>query len=186
MQLGFYFDQSRCTGCYACVVACRDWNNLSDIKVSWRKVTSREWGRYPEVKLAYLSLSCSHCNKPACADACPVKAISKREADGIVFVDREQCLGSENCGAPCKNACPYEIPQFGEEENPRMQKCHFCLERWEQGKKPVCVDACPVRALDARPLEELMKIYEGSREANGFKYSEITKPSLIIKPRYGS
>ncbi len=24
MQLGFYFDQTRCTGCHTCVVACKD------------------------------------------------------------------------------------------------------------------------------------------------------------------
>ena len=25
MQIGFYFDQTRCTGCGACQVACKDW-----------------------------------------------------------------------------------------------------------------------------------------------------------------
>ena len=25
MQLALHFDQTRCTGCYACVVACKDW-----------------------------------------------------------------------------------------------------------------------------------------------------------------
>ncbi len=28
MQLTFYFDQSRCTGCETCVVACKDWHDL--------------------------------------------------------------------------------------------------------------------------------------------------------------
>ncbi len=27
-QLGLYFDQTRCTGCYTCVVACKDWYDL--------------------------------------------------------------------------------------------------------------------------------------------------------------
>ena len=29
MQFGFYFDQSKCIGCFTCSVACKDWNNIS-------------------------------------------------------------------------------------------------------------------------------------------------------------
>ncbi|TET57797.1 MAG: dimethyl sulfoxide reductase subunit B, partial [Dehalococcoidia bacterium] len=41
---------------------------------------------------------------------------------------------------------PLEAPQFGSEENARMQKCDLCVDRWGQGKKPVCVDGCPMWA----------------------------------------
>jgi len=184
MQMGFYFDQSRCTGCYTCCVACKDWNDIVAGPAHWRKVTSREWGTYPEVYLAYLSLSCSHCEKPACAAACPASAITKRREDGIVLVDREVCLGAEVCGMPCKQACPYDVPQFGSGENPRMQMCHFCLDRLNEHKKPACVDSCPVRALDAGPWDELKEKYGDGKEAEGFGYSEETKPSIIVKPRY--
>jgi anaerobic dimethyl sulfoxide reductase subunit B (iron-sulfur subunit) len=184
MQMGFYFDQSRCTGCYTCCVACKDWNDIPAGPVNFRKVTSREWGRYPEVKLAYLSLSCNHCGNPRCAQACPASAITKREEDGIVLIDRDICLGSDVCGMPCKQACPYGVPQFGIEENPRMQMCHFCLDRLKENKKPACVDSCPVRALDAGPLDELRKKYGQGKEAEGFSYSEETMPSIIVKPRY--
>lgn len=184
MQMGFYFDQSRCTGCYTCCVSCKDWNDIPAGPVNFRKVISREWGRYPEVKLAYLSLSCNHCENPACAQACPANAITKRREDGIMVVEREMCLGSEVCGSPCKQACPYGIPQFGIEENSKMQMCHFCLDRVTQSKKPACVDACPVRALDAGPLDELKKKYGDGKEAEGFIYSEETRPSIIVKPRY--
>jgi Fe-S-cluster-containing dehydrogenase component len=30
-----------------------------------------------------------------------------------------------------------------------MQKCDLCLESWGEGTKPICVVACPTRALDA-------------------------------------
>jgi anaerobic dimethyl sulfoxide reductase subunit B (iron-sulfur subunit) len=143
-----------------------------------------ERGKYPNVFLSYLSLSCNHCEKPACAMACPVNAITKREEDGIVVVDREICLGSDICGMPCKHTCPYEAPQFGEERNAKMQMCHFCLDRVRENKKPVCVDACPVRALDAGPLDELREKYREGKNVKGFTSSEETHPSLIIKPRY--
>ena len=184
MQMGLYFDQSRCTGCYACSVACKDWNDIPAGPVHYRKVTSMEKGKYPDVRLEYLSLSCNHCEKPYCAGACPVQAISKREEDGIMVVDRETCLGPDVCGSPCKSACPYQAPQFGSEENPKMQMCHFCLDRVKADKKPACVAACPVRALDSGPLDELKAKYGETKNVDGFTYSEETRPSLIIKPRY--
>ena len=47
MQIGFYFDQSRCTGCYACEIACRDWHDIQDTRVKWRRVSATEQGAYP-------------------------------------------------------------------------------------------------------------------------------------------
>jgi anaerobic dimethyl sulfoxide reductase subunit B (iron-sulfur subunit) len=29
MQVGFYFDQTRCIGCNACRVACKDWHDIA-------------------------------------------------------------------------------------------------------------------------------------------------------------
>jgi Fe-S-cluster-containing dehydrogenase component len=36
-----------------------------------------------------------------------------------------------------------------------MQKCNLCLERLEQGKRPVCVATCPGEALDFGSMEDL-------------------------------
>ena len=105
--------------------------------------------------MAFLSLSCLHCNRPSCIPACPVNAISKREEDGVVVVDREACLGNEECAMFCKGACPYGAPQFGAEEGAKMQECEFCLDKLAESKKPICVDACPMWALDAGPIQEL-------------------------------
>ena len=184
MQMGFYFDQSRCVGCYACSVACKDWHDIAAGPVQWRKVKGRERGTYPDVFLSYLSLSCNHCERPACAKACPAGAITKRAEDGIVVVRRDLCLGNAACDMLCKKACPYSAPQFGEEEGAKMQMCTFCLDRLLVHKKPVCVEACPMRALDAGPIHELQKQYGSIRETEGFTCSTITGPSIIFKPRY--
>ena len=183
-QWGFYFDQSRCVGCYACSVACKDWHDIAAGPVQWRRIISRERGIYPDVFLSYLSLSCNHCATPACASVCPAKAIIKRTEDGIVVVNRDLCLGNVTCNALCKKACPYGVPQFGEEEGAKMQMCTFCLDRVAANKKPVCVEACPMRALDAGPLDELQERYGRIQEAEGFAYSKKTRPSIIFKPRY--
>lgn len=84
MQMGFYFDQTRCTGCYACMVACKDWNDVPAGPASWRRVTTSEWSKFPNVFVASLTSSCCHCTTPLCAVVCPAEAITKREEDRIV------------------------------------------------------------------------------------------------------
>ena len=182
MQMGFYFDQSRCTGCYTCSVACKDWHDVAAGPASWLRVTTMERGKFPEVSVAFLVTSCYHCAEPPCVSACPVDAILKREEDGIVVVDGDKCVGGENCDL-CRQVCPYDAPQFGVENNPKMQKCDFCLERLREGRKPVCVEACPVRALDAGTLDELRAKYGNVQEAEGFIYSSSAIPSIILKPK---
>lgn len=182
MQLGFYFDQSRCTGCFACVVACKDWHDIPAGPISWRCVTTTEGGRFPNLSVSFLSSACYHCAEPPCVPACPVGAITKRQEDGIVIVDREACLGITSCGA-CQEACPYGVPQFGTEPDALMQKCDLCLERWEEGKKPICVQACPMRALDTGPLDELKSQYGQTKQVEGFTLSEKAVPSVVFKAK---
>ena len=149
---------------------------------SWLRVKTVEKGKYPDLFASFLPVSCYHCLNPACIPACPVNAITKREEDGIVIVDREACLGKDDCGL-CLEACPYDAPQFGAEENAEMQKCNLCLDRWAEGKKPVCVDSCPTRALDAGPIDELRSKYGDVRNAESFMYSEDLIPSITFKPK---
>ncbi|MCF8035889.1 MAG: 4Fe-4S dicluster domain-containing protein [Desulfobacteraceae bacterium] len=183
MQMGFYFDQTRCTGCRACQVACKDWHDVPAGPENWMRVLYTEKGSFPDVFVSYMVSPCWHCISPVCAEACPVEAINKRPADGVVTVDPETCLGKDECGAKCLKACPYDAPQFGPEQNARMHKCNFCLDRLEQGKVPNCVEACYTRALDAGPIEELREKYGSGQEAEGFSYSKRTKPAVVIKAK---
>ena len=182
MQMGFYFDQTRCNGCFTCIVACKDWNDVEAGPASWRRVKTLEKGEYPDLFVTFLSTACHHCVEPTCIPACPVDAISKQELDGVIVVDREACLGKDNCEL-CLQACPYDAPQFGAEENAKMQLCNFCLDRLVEGKKPACVDSCPMRTMDAGPIEELRAKYGDIREAEGFAYSEKLMPSIVFKPK---
>jgi Fe-S-cluster-containing dehydrogenase component len=87
-----------------------------------------------------------HCVQPACTDACPAGAISKRETDGVVLVDRTLCTG---CRA-CLSACPYDVPQFGADN--LMLKCDMCIVDSKTPDKvfsvPPCVRTCPTGALE--------------------------------------
>jgi anaerobic dimethyl sulfoxide reductase subunit B (iron-sulfur subunit) len=182
-QLGFYFDQTRCTGCGACGVACKDWHDIPAGPENWMRILYTEKGRFPDVFVSYLASPCYQCAEPVCASVCPPGAISKRDADGIVVVDTAACLGNEACDVKCQKACPYNAPQFGPEPAARMRKCDFCQERWPERKLPICVEACPTRALDAGPMESLKAKYGEVREAEGFAYSKRTQPAALFKPK---
>lgn len=126
MQLAFYFDQTRCVGCYACGVACKDWNDVPAGPAKWRRITHIEEGDFPRPFVAHLSETCNHCENPLCATVCPAGAIAKRDEDGVVLVDRSKCREEARCGiitgyepplaltmgereAPCQVTCPAHL-----------------------------------------------------------------------------
>lgn len=183
MQMAFFYDQTRCVGCYACVVSCKQWNQVPPGPAKWRRVLTMERGKYPDVAVRFLSTACYHCENPICINVCPVNAITKRARDGIVIVDKGVCLGGKKCEFACRKACPYDAPQFGAEDYAKMQKCDFCVERLKENKKPICVEACITKALDAGPLEQLKRKYNQIHETEGFRYSPSLKPSVLFRPK---
>ena len=50
--------------------------------------------------------------------------------------------------------CPYGAPQFDEDAN-MIVKCDACKALREDGRNPVCVDACPMRAIEFGDVDEL-------------------------------
>ncbi|NVM35084.1 MAG: 4Fe-4S dicluster domain-containing protein [Candidatus Lokiarchaeota archaeon] len=183
MQVGFYFDQTRCIGCSACAVACKDWHDIPAGSEKWMRILYNERGKFPNVFVSYLINPCFHCEDPVCIPVCPVNAITKREEDGIVIVDSNICIGNEECDSKCLKACPYDAPQFGPEKGAKMRKCHFCLDRYLEGKLPACIETCRTRALDAGTLEELESKYGNIKNADNFTYSQRTKPAIIFKSK---
>lgn len=180
MQLAFFFNQSRCSGCLTCVIACKQWHSVDHEVMNWRRVEAIENGIFPDLKISFLSVSCLHCQTPLCTSVCPPSAIFKREEDGVVLVDSEKCLGEPNCGF-CKDACPYHIPQFNPDHDLKMEKCNLCLDRLGQGKQPICVDACPMHALDVAPLNKLSRRYGHGKVVDGFCFSREANPSIVLK-----
>jgi len=126
MQVGFHFDQTRCAGCNACRVACKDWHDQPSGSASWMRINYFEEGPFPNVFAGYLISNCYHCEEPVCSYICPNEALSKREKDGIVVVDKDKCREEVPCGiiskekmganfsygesqAPCQIACPVHL-----------------------------------------------------------------------------
>ena len=169
-QYGFYFDADRCVLCRACEVACKAVNNMEP-GIRWMRVADIWGGAYPNVTRAFFALACMHCGKPTCVEACPTGAVSKRDKDGIVAVDRDKCIGSHGC-RDCFSACPYRVPQFGDDGI--MQICDFCTGI---NMEPACAVCCPTEALRSGTLSELLEMAKGkaARRMGG-----PTEPSVII------
>ena len=80
-------------------------------------------------------------------------------------------------------ACPYGAIVFDSDgSNAKASKCTMCIDRLEQGMLPVCVLACPMRALDFGPLNSLQIKYKTvNRDLKDVPSSVITKPAVIFK-----
>lgn len=177
-QYGFYFDMTRCFGCRACQIACKDRLGISKPGAKPRRIASYEVGSYPEAKLYHTSIACNHCENPACVANCPTGAMFKSD-DGIVLHDDDVCIGCHTC----INSCPYEAPQADEEAN-LIIKCDSCKALRDEGMNPVCVDSCPARALDFGDMDELREKYGSDlvSEVACLPEASATTPNLLIRP----
>jgi anaerobic dimethyl sulfoxide reductase subunit B (iron-sulfur subunit) len=122
---------------------------------------------------------CYHCENPVCIKACPNSAIYKEGKYGAVLVDSDKCKGTRKCWL----ACPYGAPQFeGDKSGTMMSKCTMCIDRLEQGLKPICVLSCSMRALEFGPFGDLVIKYGNLRSIGDMPRDSITRPAVVFKP----
>jgi Fe-S-cluster-containing dehydrogenase component len=164
---GMVIDQSKCTGCNYCTLACLAHN---DTQNEWNVVSqSGEVGGHQ----VFVARPCMQCEHAPCVEVCMVGASYYRD-DGIVMMDYDKCIGCRYCEA----ACPYQarvfnwekfegknpaVPEWGSPEVERRprgvpEKCSFCYHRIDRGLSlgltpgqdadatPACVNACPTKA----------------------------------------
>jgi len=160
-QLALIIDLNVCVGCHACVTSCKEWNTsgwagpLADFNpyganpngTFFNRVQTFEVGRFPDTETIHFPKSCLHCEDAPCVPVCPTGASYKREADGIVLVDYDKCMGCKYCSW----ACPYGAREVDQAQGV-MKKCTLCVDRIydqtlpEAERKPACVLACPTSA----------------------------------------
>lgn len=145
----FDIDLDRCVGCYACVVACMDQNDIvpKDTDFLLRDVTSL----FSKGKIQYASLACMHCDDAPCVMTCPTGAVFMDEETSLAETDKSKCVGCHSCIM----ACPFGSPKF--DDDGKMEKCTGCAIRVENGLIPACVRICPTRALKYDAVENIEK-----------------------------
>ena len=147
-------DLDRCIGCHGCEIACKNENNIA-LGEYWNKVVERgPFGEYPDLEMYFLPTMCQQCQDAPCVNVCPTGA-SYRDADGMVLVDKEKCIGCKYC----MMACPYGVRSWNAAESV-VEKCTLCAHLSKNGELPMCVlGRRPVLRRYRRPL---VRCVEGS------------------------
>jgi len=158
MAKAMLIDLSKCTGCRACQVACKAWNDLPaeatvclgyydnppDLSSeTWNRIAFYEVERSGgQVAWLFRPVRCLHCTDASCVSVCPTGAAAHRGE--FVVIDPKWCIG---CGH-CATACPFGIPRLGHgEEKGSARKCWFCFDRVSNGEIPACAKSCPTGAI---------------------------------------
>lgn len=183
-QYGFFVNTDICTGCKACMTSCFDRNNL-EVPQKFRKVFEfggGEWkaddaGAFTATAFTYyVSMTCGHCENPACVANCPTGAMQKDPETGIVNNDKEKCIGCMTC----EKSCPYGHPV--QLDDGLSHKCVLCSDENPEGTPdPTCAKACPVRALEFGTLSELRERHPEGVSALG-ELTDETGPAVVFAP----
>jgi len=138
-------------------------------------------GKWPNPYYVNLPRKCNHCSNPACWDACPRDAISKREEDGIVVIDQSRCKGYRYC----VEACPYKAIYFNL-VTLTSEKCIECFPRVDKKIAPACNRQCPGRARHYGYLDDprgsVCKLVKEWQVALPLHPEYGTKPNVFYVP----
>lgn len=184
-EVSMLVDTTLCLGCRACEAACAEANKLPDppadeavfdkprkTSTTALTVVTRFENPRNEKDPRYVKRQCMHCVEPACASACPVRALDKLPF-GPVTYHPERCMGCRYCMV----ACPFEVPRYEYEKAlPTVKKCTFCAARQEKGLLPACASVCPSGALKFGKRGEL--VAEARRRVYG-------NPDKYVQHVYG-
>jgi molybdopterin-containing oxidoreductase family iron-sulfur binding subunit len=168
-------DLDRCTGCEACVVACRAENNIPTVgeeqaqkgrAIHWIRVERYYEGEFPDVRVKFQPVLCQQCDNAPCEPVCPTYA-SYHTDEGLNGQVYNRCIGTRYCA----NACPYTVrffnffnpawdkplhlqlnPDVSLRQVGLMEKCTFCVQRiksteiWAKEQKRELRDGEPAPA----------------------------------------
>jgi anaerobic dimethyl sulfoxide reductase subunit B (iron-sulfur subunit) len=110
--------------------------------------------------------------------ACPNGAIYKEEKYGAVLIDSTRCTGNRRCW----KACPYGSILFASDSpEEKASKCTMCVDRLAEGKIPICVLSCSMRALEFGPVDQLASQYGNLTQLEEMLSGEVTRPAVFFK-----
>lgn len=143
MRAQFTFHPHLCLGCGACVMACIEENQIDiDRQKPYRLLKKNEYENEAGelLDVVHFTHGCMHCPQHPCVSACPKGCFSVDDETGTIQLDNTGCIGCHRC----QRVCSFDAIQF---LNKRAVKCNGCQHRLAEDLPPLCVQACPVRAL---------------------------------------
>ena len=176
-------DVATCFSCNACAVACHDeyhGNSFPGYAAEmpkhgqrWIDIRQREKGKFPMVEVAYLPVTCNHCDDAPCMKAAKDGAITKRP-DGIVIIDPIKAKGQKQL----VDACPYGAIHWNEEKE-LPQAWPFDAHLLDQGwTKTRGSQVCPTQAMRTLHVED-----EQMQRIVREEGLQVLHPEFKTKPR---
>ncbi len=172
-------DVDRCIGCQMCMMDCSAHHaDPKDLPIAY----PRAWELLPESRLIVdvsgsqaVPLLCKHCENAPCATVCPTGAIRVDAEYGFKIADKAKCIGCRSCLL----TCPFGMISM-DRQGRVAQKCDMCVERFQAGIEPACVQVCPQGALTLKPIDEALSETRKKTREQILKGNEQKKPILKL------
>ncbi|HEY3447551.1 MAG TPA: cytochrome b/b6 domain-containing protein [Myxococcales bacterium] len=136
MRHAMMIDLEKCVGCQACVSSCKQrWGSGPGAARDWVK-TFETGKRGKDLAVTFYPGLCMQCEQHPCTLECPTGATFVN-ANGVVVVDPDVCIGCGNCLSGCAYGARHVDP-----EKKIVEKCNLCAPYVARGEEPACVATC--------------------------------------------